>query len=216
LPAPQLARPPPSTARRLKIQREVVRPRTYQVSDGSCKSLNDLYNVDFENDIIEEGSKSVIYNCIFKETGEERAAKIVEKFSWNGDANASIRSEIELLRKMDHPNIVRVFSTFEDDRYYYIVMDYSKGGELRDQIVRETGMSEFYVAVLVKTVLSTINYCFQKHGVIHLGLKPENILLEGPRSVEQKKLIDFGNSKHAPPTGIPPITPTVTRRIVGR
>jgi Ca2+-binding EF-hand superfamily protein len=62
-------------------------------------------------------------------------------------------------------------------------------------------MSEFYVAVLVKTVLSTINYCFQKHGVIHLGLKPENILLEGHRTVEQMKLIDFGNSKHAP-TGV--------------
>ena len=68
-------------------------------------------------------------------------------------------------------------------------MDYCKGGELRDQIIRGTGLSEFYVAVLIKTVLTSINYCFTKHSVVHLGLKPENILLEGDRQVEQLKLI---------------------------
>ena len=188
----------PNRTKTIKFSAKLFVPEHTKSSDGSGKSLDDMYSVDFVNDMIEEGSKSVIYKCIYKETGEERAVKIVEKSSWNDDENANIRSEIELLRKMDHPNIVRVFSTFEDNKYYYIVMDYCKGGELRDQIIRGTGMSEFYVALLIKTVLSTINYCFLKHGVIHLGLKPENILLEGHRSVDQMKLIDFGNSKHAP------------------
>lgn len=166
------------------------------LSDG--KSLDELYSIDFENDMIEEGSKSVVYKCIFKETGEERCVKIVEKSSWNDDINASIRKEIELLKKMDHPNIVRVFGTFEDQKFYYIVMDLCKGGELRDLIVRGTGMTEFYVAVLVKTILTAINYCFDRHQVVHLGIKPENIMLESHRSTEQLKLIDFGNSIIAP------------------
>jgi calcium-dependent protein kinase len=121
----------PNRSKTIKFSAKLFVPEHTKSSDGSGKSLADAYSVDFENDVIEEGSKSVIYKCIYKETGEERAVKIVEKSSWNDDANASIRSEIELLRKMDHPNIVRVFSTYEDDKYYYIVMDYCKGGELR-------------------------------------------------------------------------------------
>ncbi|CAB9504472.1 activated protein kinase catalytic subunit alpha-1 [Seminavis robusta] len=176
--------------------------------DGSGKSLDELYSIDFENDVIEEGSKSVIYRCVHKESGEERAVKIVAKSSSNEDENARIRQEIELLKKMDHPNIVRVFSTFEDNKHFCIVMEYCKCGELRHQIIGGTSLSEFYVAVMIKTILSTINYCYQKHQVVHLGLKPENILLDSTVSVEQLKLIDFGNSIQAP-------TATKAERLIG-
>lgn len=165
-------------------------------ADG--KSLAEDYDIDFDKDVIEEGTKSIVYRCTHKATGEERAVKIVEKSSWNDDANDSIKHEIDLLKKMDHPNIVRIFSTFEDEKHYYIVMDYCKGGELRDQLYSGTGLSEYYIAVLMKTLLSTINYVYEKHQVVHLGIKAENILLEGHRHVEQLKLIDFGNSIQAP------------------
>lgn len=176
------------------------------ISDGV--SMDAVYSIDFDKDKIEEGSKSVVYKCIHRETGEERCVKIVAKNYWNDDANASVREEMNLLRTVDHPNIVRVFETFEDDKHYYIVMDFCRGGELRDQLFKGTGLSEYYVAVLVKTVLSSINYCFQKHGVVHLGLRPENILLEGNQRIEQLKLIDFGKSVIAP-------TATKLDRLIG-
>jgi calcium-dependent protein kinase len=182
----------PNRTKTIKFSAKLFVPQHTKSSDG--KTLTELYDIDFENDQIEEGSKSIIYKCRFKENNEERAVKISEKSGWNDDENAKIKHETQTLKKMDHPNIVKIYSTFEDDKYEYIVMDYCKGGELRDQLLRGSGFGEYYTAVLIKTILSAINYCYQKHNIVHLGIKPENILLEGHRQVEQLKLIDFGNS----------------------
>lgn len=68
-------------------------------------TLTDLYEVDFDKDKIEEGSKSVVYKCYHKQTGSQRAVKVVEKSLWNEAENDKIRKEFSLLKLMEQPNI---------------------------------------------------------------------------------------------------------------
>jgi calcium-dependent protein kinase len=97
------------------------------------------------------------------------------------------------LRELDHPNILKMYEFFEDDKRYYIVTDICKGGELFDEILARGKFSEKDAAMLMKQVLSCINYCHQNR-IVHRDLKPENILLEQTKEFDQIKIIDFGTS----------------------
>ena len=66
---------------------------------------------------------------------------------------------------------------YEDEKRYYIVTEICKGGELFDEIDTKGYFSERDAAVIMKQVLSCINYCHSQ-GIVHRDLKPENILLE--------------------------------------
>ena len=73
-------------------------------------------------------------------------------------------------------------------------MDLIQGGELFDEVVRRGHFSEKDAAIVIKQVLSVIHLCHE-HGIMHCDLKPENILLENPGSLDQIKVIDFGQAK---------------------
>jgi calcium-dependent protein kinase len=98
-----------------------------------------------------------------------------------------------ILKEIDHPNIVKMYEFFEDEKRYYLVTDICKGGELFDEILQRGKFSERDGAVLMKQVLSCINYCHQ-NNIVHRDLKPENILLEQNKEFDQIKIIDFGTS----------------------
>jgi len=102
-------------------------------------------------------------------------------------------NEINILKEIDHPNIVKMYEFFEDEKRYYLVTEICKGGELFDEILQRGKFSERDGAVLMKQVLSCINYCHQ-NNIVHRDLKPENILLEQNKEFDQIKIIDFGTS----------------------
>ena len=102
-------------------------------------------------------------------------------------------NEINILKDLDHPNILKMYEFFEDEKRYYIVTDICKGGELFDEIVARSKFGEKDASMLMKQVLSCINYCHQNH-IVHRDLKPENILLEQNKEFDQIKIIDFGTS----------------------
>ena len=70
-------------------------------------------------------------------------------------------NEINILKDLDHPNILKMYEFFEDEKRYYIVTDICKGGELFDEIVARQKFGEKDASLLMKQVLSCINYC---HG----------------------------------------------------
>ena len=78
---------------------------------------------------------------------------------------------------LDHPNILKMYEFFEDEKRYYIVTDICKGGELFDEVVARGKFTEGDAAMLMKQVLSCINYCHQNR-IVHRDLKPENITYE--------------------------------------
>jgi len=108
-------------------------------------------------------------------------------------------NEINILRSLDHPNIVKMYEFFEDDKRYYIVTEICKGGELFDEIINRGKFSERDAAILMKQLLMCVNYC-HSNNVVHRDLKPENILLEANKDFDQIKIIDFGTSLTVDPT----------------
>jgi serine/threonine protein kinase len=77
---------------------------------------------------------------------------------------------------MDHQNIVKLYEVYEDDTYFYLIMDLLKGGELFDEIVKRQKFSEKDAAEIMVQVFSAINYIHKK-GFVHRDIKPENICL---------------------------------------
>lgn len=102
-------------------------------------------------------------------------------------------NEIELLRQLDHPNIVKIFEFFQDDKRFYIVTELLKGGELFDKIIKYKKFTEYDAAKYMKQVLSALAYC-HSHHIVHRDLKLENLLLESNSEDSPLKIIDFGAS----------------------
>lgn len=98
---------------------------------------------------------------------------------------------------MDHPNIVRLYEIFKDEKRYYLVTELCTGGELFEEITKRTSFSEQDAAVILKQVLSAVAYCHAKQ-ICHRDLKPENILMD-TKNNNQIKVIDFGTSQKFDP-----------------
>ena len=104
-----------------------------------------------------------------------------------------LQREIDILRGVDHPNIIKFYGTYEDDKYFHIIMEHCDGGELFDRIV-DKGFSEKQAASNFKNMISAIIHLHQ-NNVSHRDLKPENYLFSSKDDNAEIKLIDFGLSK---------------------
>ena len=98
----------------------------------------------------------------------------------------------------DHPNIIKLYETFEDKKNLYFIMEECSGGELFQRLAMNAMENKLYTekvaASLMKQILEAVNY-LHFHGVSHRDLKPENILLSSMDENSQLKLIDFGLSQ---------------------
>jgi len=96
---------------------------------------------------------------------------------------------------MDHPNIIKLFETFEDHHNIYLAMELCSGGELFDRIVEASHFSEKDAAIIMQQILRAIFYLHEQH-ICHRDLKPENFLFQSKDPIEGNilKLIDFGLS----------------------
>jgi len=111
-----------------------------------------------------------------KLNGELRAMKIISKEFAIADCH-QIEKEIEILKNLDHPNIIKVFEFFKDDLNYYIVTELCEQGDLLDKLTKMTKMNEIVVKMLMIQILSSVSYMHSK-SVLHGDLKLENILIE--------------------------------------
>ncbi|KAB8304424.1 hypothetical protein EYC80_003825 [Monilinia laxa] len=150
----------------------------------------------------------------------EVAIKVVRKFEMNsnqGDAHlhpnfnkkqpkgverANILKEVQIMRGLDHPNIIKLIEFSESRQYYYLVLELAPGGELFHQIVRLTYFSEDLSRHVITQVADALHYLHEVQGVVHRDIKPENILFERidhiptkhpkPRSAEDEDKVDEG------------------------
>jgi calcium-dependent protein kinase len=103
--------------------------------------------------------------------------------------------EVEILKNLDHPNILKMYESYEDNKKYYIVTELCGGGELFDEIVGRSHFCESDAALVMKSLLSCVNHCHSKN-IMHRDLKPENIMLEENKDYNQIKIIDFGTATY--------------------
>ena len=159
----------------------------------STKNFSECYSVIKE---IGSGSYGRVYRVKNKTTGDIRACKQLTK---GKIANAEkFKLEIDLMIQMDHPNIIKLFEVFEDNRYVYLIMEECVGGELFDRIITRIQakniFSEKEAAHFFEQMMSAVNYCHAQK-ICHRDLKPENLLLLNNKDDSPLKVIDFGLSK---------------------
>jgi len=128
-----------------------------------------------------------------KADGEKFAVKIIEKSLIKEDIKL-LKREIEIMKQVEHKNILKLEEIFEDDARVYIVMELVNGSELFDRIVEKGFYSERNAMNVVSQILSAVAYLHEK-GIAHRDLKPENLLCAGTDENEVVKIADFGLSK---------------------
>ena len=139
-----------------------------------------------------EGSYGSVYKVIQRKTNYLRAVKAIKKK--NVDKNEFL-NEIEVLKTVDHPNIIKLFDCYFDRNFYYMVEEYCSGGDLFDYIQEEKCFNEKKAKIIFKQLLSAVNHLHKKN-IVHRDLKPENIVFIKTNNNDDIfiKIIDFGAS----------------------
>ena len=122
------------------------------------------------------------------------AVKSIDKTKLQTFQIEVLSREIDILSRIDHPNVIRYFETYMDDRYFHIVTEYLSGGDLLTGMSRKKNYSERDIALVINKLLSAISH-IHANGIVHRDLKPENILFETPHEDSDIKIIDFGVSR---------------------
>jgi calcium-dependent protein kinase len=123
------------------------------------------------------------------------AIKTIKKDIFNVHSIESIIREIEILRSLDHPNIVKYFETYEDEVFLHIVMEYIPGDNLFKTITNKkyVHLTEKDINDIMTCLLKALSF-LHHNGIVHRDIKPENILFSVPGNYSSLKLIDFGLS----------------------
>mmetsp|Transcript_49800 Transcript_49800/g.57152 ORF Transcript_49800/g.57152 Transcript_49800/m.57152 type:complete len:524 (+) Transcript_49800:68-1639(+) len=123
-----------------------------------------------------------------------KKSKLPSRYSTDEREVKKLKREINILKRLDHPNIIHVYEFFQTDENYYIVTEFCPGGELFDKIVDCGFFNEHLAAKICKQLLSAVAFC-HSHNIVHRDLKPENILFVNDEVTSPIKLIDFGESR---------------------
>ena len=140
-----------------------------------------------------EGSFGKVFLIKNKEIKVQRAMKEIKK-----DANTDekdIQNEINILKSIDHPHIIKIFEFYSFNEKYFLITEYCKEGELFNQIDALKPFAEAHLATIVYQILLALIYC-HSNNIIHRDLKPENIMIEGrdKNGYFIIKVIDFGTA----------------------
>ncbi len=144
-----------------------------------------------------EGSFASVFKVQNKFTDTICAMKVIKKnFTNTIEDEKEILNEINILRTMDHPGVLKIFEFYSNKESYSIVTELCPGGELFQQIIDKGPFNEEYAAFIMYQLFSAVNYC-HKMNIIHRDLKPENILIveKNQNGFPMVKICDFGTSK---------------------
>lgn len=180
------------------LRRPLANPDKHGCFDRQCFLISSAYVVNELYDLsinLGKGSFGTVERCAHLKTKQVRAIKTIPKKKIYDKQRMA--QEVEVMRLLEHPNILKMYEVFEDSRSLYIIMEMCSGGQLLDKLLlKQTGFEEEAVATLMKQVVGAVNYMHQQR-IAHRDLKPENILLMNETSDVANalvKLIDFGFS----------------------
>ena len=136
-----------------------------------------------------EGSFGKVKEAMHVLTEEKIAVKVLEKEKiTEEDDKMRVRREIEILKKVRHPNIVQLYEVIETEKYFFLVMEHIQNGELSDYIETKEKLSESDACRIFHQLVSAVAY-LHSLNISHRDIKPSNILMDYKQNI---KLIDFG------------------------
>jgi len=145
------------------------------------------------------GQFGVAKSCVRKSDGQKFAVKIIDKSKFigtehEGEMFSDMRAEVEVMRTLEHENIIKLYEVYENKFELYLVQELCTGGELFDKITELGTYSEADAAGVLVQIFRGVSHMHSK-GIAHCDLKPDNFLFHESGKL---KIIDFGMSKRVP------------------
>ena len=163
---------------------------TYFLGEESQRDIKLYYEI--SKNELGKGSYGTVQLGKLKGTSVQRAIKIIDKAKVSNVERFKL--EVEIMMKLDHPSILRLYDYFEDKKFVYLVLELCSGGELFDRIISNKYYNENEAFVIFDQMMSAIHYC-HLNGVCHRDLKPENFIMVSKNDPFTLKVIDFGLSR---------------------
>ena len=131
----------------------------------------------------------------FKYSDKIVAVKAISTNKLNAKLQENLETEIGILDKLSHPNIVRLYGIHKSPRHIYLFMEYCNGGDLHRFIRKNTRLSQDTSRQFMSQITKGMSYLWSKN-LIHRDLKPQNILLTIRANTASLKIADFGFARH--------------------
>jgi len=146
--------------------------------------------------LLGSGAFGEVWLVHHKDLDRDFAMKIIKKRKNKSNEEKEILNEIEILKKLDHPKILKIIDFYSKIKKYYIITEYCPEGELFNEIIKVGRFDEGQTAFIINQILKAICYC-HSNQIIHRDIKPENIMItkREKNGCLQVKLIDFGTAK---------------------
>ena len=144
---------------------------------------------------IDHGAFGTVLHVLDLSTNQDMAVKVINKNEIRYSHLDKMKEEVSILRILDHPNIVKFYGYIETYNQLLIKMEYIKYGSLKQWIKKKDKISEEEASIILKKILSAIEYLHSKQ-ICHRDIKPENIMLSEENDLNSIKIIDFGLSAH--------------------
>ncbi|KAL8258842.1 hypothetical protein R6Q59_026795 [Mikania micrantha] len=160
-------------------------------SGMALSSANSLFGKYEVGRLLGCGAFAKVYYARDINTGRSVAVKVINKhkISHNAHLISNVKREIDIMRRLRHPNIVKLYEVMATKTKIYFVMEFVKGGELFAKVAKGR-LSESHSRKYFQQLISAIGYCHSR-GVYHRDLKPENLLIDENGDL---KVSDFGLS----------------------
>ncbi|NP_001314873.1 serine/threonine-protein kinase SIK2a isoform 1 [Danio rerio] len=135
-----------------------------------------------------KGNFAVVKLARHRITKSEVAIKIIDKTQLDAVNLEKIYREVEIMKLLDHPHIIKLYQVMETKNMLYLVTEYARNGEIFDYLASRGRLSEVDARKKFWQILSAVEYCHQRN-IVHRDLKAENLLLDTHMNM---KIADFG------------------------
>ncbi|UJR36178.1 hypothetical protein I4U23_028912 [Adineta vaga] len=143
-------------------------------------------------DVLGDGRFSSVHECRDKATGIQLALKIIDKTRCQGYVEYLIENELAILRRVKHPNIIKLVEEFQTDLKYFLVFEYVSNGDLLTAVTTMNKYSEHDVALMLSQIAAALKH-LHSLDIVHRDVKLDNVLMANhPDQSVTLKLADFG------------------------
>ncbi|CAG9331056.1 unnamed protein product [Blepharisma stoltei] len=190
------------SAKRAKIIKSKTKRRNLSIKQGNFVKLLECdvtKNYDLGEIWFEDGNYE-FRTGIEKKTGIQRAIKSILVGANSSYKIDHILSEVEVLRKLDHPSIIKVYEVYHHNLHLHIITELCTGGELFEKMGQMESFSENQAAKFMREIIFGIKHCHSV-GVVHGDLRPENVLFENESADAKLKIVGFERAQFIKPNG---------------